>query len=64
MTILSDFSKILTMAILTMTIMAIDGNSNDGNKGVEMKATLLAVTFLIDYLHFEADPGDSDGDED
>ena len=39
-------------------------NSDDVNKGVEMKATLLAVTFLIDYLHFEADPGDSDGDED
>jgi len=32
--------------------------------GVEMKATLLAVTFLIDYLHFEADPGDSDGEGD
>ena len=39
-------------------------NSDNVNKGVEMKATLLAVTFLIDYLHFEADPGDSDGDED
>ena len=23
-----------------------------------MKATLLGVTFLIDYLHFEADPTD------
>ena len=32
--------------------------------GVEMKATLLAVTFLIDYLHFEADPGDSEDEED
>ena len=46
-----------------------DGNSDNSNfdvmnKGVEMKATLLAVTFLIDYLHFEADPGDSDEDED
>ena len=29
-----------------------------------MKATLLAVTFLIDYLHFEADPGDSEDEED
>ena len=41
-----------------------NGNSDDVHKGVEMKATLLAVTFLIDYLHFEADPGDSDGEED
>ena len=32
--------------------------------GVEMKAALLAVTFLIDYLHFEADPGDSEDEED
>ena len=24
-----------------------------------MKATLLGVTFLIDYLHFEADPTDN-----
>jgi len=31
---------------------------------VELKATLLAATFLIDYLHFEADPTDSDDDED
>eukprot|EP00092_Neocalanus_flemingeri_P083446 GFUD01104737.1.p1 GENE.GFUD01104737.1~~GFUD01104737.1.p1 ORF type:complete len:277 (-),score=75.24 GFUD01104737.1:96-926(-) len=30
---------------------------------VEFKVTLLAATFLIDYLHFEADPNDSD-DED
>ena len=37
--------------------------TKNGNKGVEMKATLLAVTFLIDYLHFEADPGDSDEEE-
>ena len=28
-----------------------------------MKATLLGVTFLIDYLHFEADPTDEDNDE-
>jgi len=25
---------------------------------VEQKATLMAATFLIDYLHFTADPGD------
>ena len=31
---------------------------------VEMKATLMAATFMIDYLHFEADPGDSDDEED
>ena len=24
-----------------------------------MKATLLGMTFLIDYLHFEADPTDA-----
>jgi len=28
-----------------------------------MKASLLAATFLIDYLHFEADPGDEDQDD-
>ena len=32
--------------------------------GVEMKSLLLAATFLIDYLHFEADPGDSDDEDD
>ena len=30
---------------------------------IGMKATLLGMTFLIDYLHFEADPTD-DIDED
>lgn len=32
--------------------------------GVEMKSLLLAATFLIDYLHFEADPGDEDDEDD
>jgi len=31
---------------------------------VDLKATLLAATFLIDYLHFEADPTDSDDEDD
>ena len=30
---------------------------------IGMKATLLGMTFLIDYLHFEADPTDEITDE-
>ncbi|XP_023336636.1 phospholipid scramblase 3 [Eurytemora carolleeae] len=30
---------------------------------IGMKASLLAATFLIDYLHFEADPGDENQDD-
>ena len=30
--------------------------------GVEMKVVLVASTFLIDYLYFEGDNGDSDDD--
>ena len=30
---------------------------------IGMKATLLGMTFLIDYLHFEADPTDDIGED-
>ena len=30
--------------------------------GVDMKVVLVASTFLIDYLYFEGDNGDSDDD--
>ena len=30
---------------------------------IGMKATLLGMTFLIDYLHFEADPTDEIGED-
>ena len=56
-----NFKDIIIFYIL---ILASVIASSDFDEGVEMKATLLAVTFLIDYLHFEADPGDSDGEGD
>ena len=56
-----NFKDIIIFYIL---ILASVIASSDFDSGVEMKATLLAVTFLIDYLHFEADPGDSDGEGD
>ena len=56
--------KILFVIVYILIFASVCVRSSDFDEGVEMKATLLAVTFLIDYLHFEADPGDSDGEGD